>query len=611
MRGIASVPTMKPSPSYLSRNRHGTFYFRIVIPRPLRALLRGQREVRRTLKTDSERLARKRARQYAARYEAAFDKVVTMVERDELGLTEADYEELIGLVSETKPAPDFSSPQDENQPAEPILSEKEIEDRQRRREVERLLTGAYGRSIPAELEQTAQQLLELACPYQTTELRAVLPMLRDELVLRSLAPTVTSAAPAVSIDPAMASWTLYQVWQHQLERDRADKSERGGQAKHGGTLEERERRARVMTVLTKHQPVCQLKKSDWQAAYDAARKMKAGAKASIDPPTPLSEFLTDDPTQMTGHERVSALIGSMKQIQEHARHLDLTDIRPDDLIIKPVHKRETPRTRNGKAFTMAEVEDIFSGYIYQGPLPDNRTKAYPFWFWLPLIGYFTGARTNEIAQLDTADIREIDGHLCFDFCPDNPEAFEAKRVKSNEARQVPVHPRLIELGFLHYVNSQLKSKQKKLFGDGLTYLPPRDDETDHNKEGWAKAASKFFNESPKGYLVEVGVHKAHDGKSLYSFRHTLETNLGHAKRDGKPIDQTIIDAITGHVPETIAGKHYDGGPTIEHKLAAIKLIPIPEAIARLTSYQVDFVERFGEKLTKSIISHRRKHPRTV
>ena len=35
MWGIASVPTMKPSPSYLTRNRHGTFYFRIVIPRPV------------------------------------------------------------------------------------------------------------------------------------------------------------------------------------------------------------------------------------------------------------------------------------------------------------------------------------------------------------------------------------------------------------------------------------------------------------------------------------------------------------------------------------------------------------------------------------------------
>lgn len=609
--GHHPVPSMKPSPSYLTRNRHGTFYFRIVIPRPLRALLNGQREVRRTLRTDSERLARRRARQFAARYEAVFDKVVNVLERDGLGLTEADYEELMELVPGSKPVPDFSSPLDENRPAEPILSEKEIEARQRRREVEHLLTGAYGRPIPAELEQTAQQLLELARPYQTTELRAALPKLRDELALRSLPPTSTSAAPAAGIDPVMASWTLYQVWQHQLERDRADSSARGGQAKHGGTLEERERRARVMTVLTNHQPVCLLKKNDWQAAYDAARKMKAGAKASIDPPTPLSEFLTDDPAQMTGHERVSALIGSMKQIQEHARHLDLTAIRPDDLIIKPVQKRETPRTRGGQAFTMAEVESIFSGYIYQGTPPANRTKAYPFWFWLPLIGYFTGARTNEIAQLDTVDIREINGHPCFDFCPDNPKAFEAKRVKTEEARQVPVHPRLIELGFLDYVNSQLQSKQKKLFGDGLTYLPPRNGETDHNKEGWAKAASKFFNESPKGYLVEIGVHAPHDGKSLYSFRHTLETNLGHAKRDGKPIDQTVIDAITGHAPETIAGRHYDGGATIEQKLAALVLLPIPNAIKHLSGYEKDFAQRYGLVLSKSINSHRKKHPRLI
>lgn len=44
---------MKPAPSYLTRNRHGTFYFRMVIPAPLRPLVNGKREVRRSLKTDS------------------------------------------------------------------------------------------------------------------------------------------------------------------------------------------------------------------------------------------------------------------------------------------------------------------------------------------------------------------------------------------------------------------------------------------------------------------------------------------------------------------------------------------------------------------------------
>jgi integrase len=73
---------------------------------------------------------------------------------------------------------------------------------------------------------------------------------------------------------------------------------------------------------------------------------------------------------------------------------------------------------------------------------------------MPLIGYFTGARTNEMAQLDTADIRLIQGYQCIDFCADDPKIPEAKRIKTGEARHVPIHPRLIKLGFLDYVDSQ-------------------------------------------------------------------------------------------------------------------------------------------------------------
>lgn len=630
--GHHPVPSMKPSPSYLTRNRHGTFYFRIVIPRPLRSLLSGQREVRRTLKTDSERLARRRARQFAARYEAAFDKVMRVIEANGIKLTDEVLALLDDLEALHNAPMDFSGPS-KTSLAEPVLSEADNEERQRKGYIAQLLTGRHDRPIPSNQRHLADELLALSRAYQPTELPTELLKLRDSLVLSSLAPAgaAPAPAPAPSFDPAMADWTLYQVWQHQLERDMADTTARGGQAKHGGTREERERRARVMTVLTQHQPVSQLSKNDWQAAYDAARKMKAGAKASIDPPTLLSEFITDDPKQMTGHERVSALIGSMKQIQEHARFLDLTTTRVDDLLIKPVQKRETERSHDGEPFSSDDIEAIFSGYIYKGARPSNRTKAYPFWFWLPLVAYFTGARTNEIAQLDTIDIREIDGHPCFDFCPDDPKAFEAKRVKTEEARQVPIHPRLIELGFLDYVNSQHQARQKKLFGDGLAYLPPRHAEVDHNKEGWAKSAGRFFNEGPKGYLVVIGVHEANDGKSLYSFRHTLETNLRHARRDGKRnAEQHLIDAITGHAPESqpndvidktvtdaisgraardMGGIHYDGGAAIRHKLEALKLLPMPDAIQRLTSYQVDFVERFGDILIKSIKSHRTRRPR--
>jgi integrase len=610
---------MKSAPTYLTRNRHGTFYFRMVIPASLRPLTKGKREIRRSLKTDSERLALKRARQHAVRFDSIFDRALRMTERIDYEPSQEDFDLYDELHSSSKSddAGVWSSPDRTPEKSEPALSDAEIEERQRRQYIAKLLTGRYDRPIRDELEPLAQKLLAFSRSYQATELPKVLPRLRDELVTVGLtaasAPAATESpvATQLSHDPKMASWTLYHVWQHQLERDRADKTTSGGQAKHGGTLAESERRARVMTVLTGHKPVCELTKQDWQFAYDAARKIRAGAAVTIDPPLPLESLVTDDPEQMAGHERVTSLIGSMKRIQQHARFLDLTAIKPDDIIIKPVKKRKNSRSRKGKPFSMREVETIFSGYIYHGTPPANRTKAYPFWFWMPLVAYFTGARTNEIAQLDTADIREIDGHPCFDFCPDDPKAFEAKRVKTEEARQVPIHPRLIELGFLDYVASQRTAKQKKLFGDGLAYLPPRDETSDHNKEGWAKSASKFFNEAPNGYLVAIGVHYPNSGKSLYSFRHTLETNLQNARRDGKTVDQTVIDAITGHAPDTIAAKHYDGGATIEHKLSALKLLPVPNAITRLTSYKVDFVDRFGDKLTKSIESHRKRHPRII
>jgi len=148
-----------------------------------------------------------------------------------------------------------------------------------------------------------------------------------------------------------------------------------------------------------------------------------------------------------------------------------------------VQKRNNKRSRDGVSFSPDDVDAIFSGFIYQGVVPNDRTKAYPYWFWMPLVGYFTGARTNEIAQLDTSDIKEVCGYPCFDFCADDPKTPEAKRIKTEEARQVPIHPRLIELGFLEYVDSQRREKQNKLFGDGLTYLPSRSGATEHNKEG--------------------------------------------------------------------------------------------------------------------------------
>ena len=66
--------------------------------------------------------------------------------------------------------------------------------------------------------------------------------------------------------------------------------------------------------------------------------------------------------------------------------------------------------------------------------------------WIPWLGAYTGARVGEIAQLRAQDLFEHDdGIWCIRITP------EAGGQKANKAREVPLHPHLIEQGFLKAV----------------------------------------------------------------------------------------------------------------------------------------------------------------
>src|SRR6202022_1059018 len=73
--------------------------------------------------------------------------------------------------------------------------------------------------------------------------------------------------------------------------------------------------------------------------------------------------------------------------------------------------------------------------------------------WVPWICAYTGARVNEITQLEPKDIAIGRGIHVFRIVPD--------ATKGAEARIVPVHDHLIEQGLLAYV----ESRRKPLFYD--------------------------------------------------------------------------------------------------------------------------------------------------
>ncbi|MFN4153759.1 MAG: integrase [Paracoccaceae bacterium] len=80
-------------------------------------------------------------------------------------------------------------------------------------------------------------------------------------------------------------------------------------------------------------------------------------------------------------------------------------------------------------------------------------------FWAPIVCAYTGARREEIAGLATEDIGEEAG---IPFL--NLHFSELRRLKNNVSiRKVPIHGRLIELGFLDYVEKMRAQGSKDLF----------------------------------------------------------------------------------------------------------------------------------------------------
>jgi len=195
------------------------------------------------------------------------------------------------------------------------------------------------------------------------------------------------------------------------------------------------------------------------------------------------------------------------------------------------------------AFTQTELQKIISGHIYQ-PNKSNRRKSDDFIFWAPLLGMYTGGRVNELAQLLVDDIRQEKetGIWYINILDDevNPNKNTNKQsVKTDSSRRkVPLHPVLINLGFLSFVKmKRAGSNHQMLFHTGIKY---------YEKGKFGKAVSDWFNgdvSKGNGYKVDCGIERG-TGKVFHSFRHGFAENLlGNV---GEHVDLSRKGSLIGH-----------------------------------------------------------------
>jgi len=171
-------------------------------------------------------------------------------------------------------------------------------------------------------------------------------------------------------------------------------------------------------------------------------------------------------------------------------------------------------------------EDLSKLFIESEEYGQNKHRV-PENFWIPLLALYTGCRMEELCQLYTDQVMDLDGIWCLNI----EEKYPEQSVKTSEKRIIPLHPFLIDdLKFHQYAQS---------LPEGRLWLNLN---RVHNRygHGFGQWFSKFKKRS--------GIDSKK--KVFHSFRHTIITHLKY-----KDVQDRFISELVGHSTRGEKGRY--------------------------------------------------------
>ena len=215
-------------------------------------------------------------------------------------------------------------------------------------------------------------------------------------------------------------------------------------------------------------------------------------------------------------------------------------------------KKPRRRALERKPYSPEQIAELFSRPMFTGcvlsvtragkpyglrekPGPTIRKDAY---YWLPILGLWTGCRVEEMGAAMAADVKQEDGIWLLDL----RERGDLKTDDSSP-RPIPLHQGLLNTGFLDYVKTL--DPGGRLFPD----LPHDPNDIEASTAGFTKWWGRWSdaNGFPDPALT------------FHGFRHTFKL----ACKGRMPED--IHDQLTGHKGGSV-GRDY-GGPSSVKMLA--------------------------------------------
>ena len=242
------------------------------------------------------------------------------------------------------------------------------------------------------------------------------------------------------------------------------------------------------------------------------------------------------------HATVVKNFGLIKSMFELGYRNDLIGANPfkDIKLVKPA-RRDKPRL----AFTPEDLKLIFDSAVFakgQRPIGGAGDAA----VWIPLIGLMTGMRLEEIGQLRGSDIKHQEGiwYIDLDHAPE-----EGRWLKNDSSRrQIPIHPKLIDLGLI----KQFSGLNGKIF----PLLKSAGDR--QLTASWSQWFGRYLRQE-----IEISDSR----KTFHSFRHTFKDLCRYSQ-----ISKEIHDKLTGHASRDV-GDGYGSG--------VYPLKPLSEAVQRI------------------------------
>ncbi len=521
--------------SHLRRSRHGIYYFRLILPAPIAAVL-GQRELVRSLGIRSPKIARKSGYQLSIQLTPILERLQRIMAIDPNSINPKDIKKLVmeGLDFRPDGGMRVDRVMTSNDPVVAKQEMKAMED-----------TAVAWRKVHDFTANLSDD--------EFAKRKAEAMRLRDEMLGMVAAPQPTSAptpAPTAARTAPVAQMSLSIPLRPSTLRQCYD------------------------AYIASKKRISESAKTAYKGSFDLFAKLSGGESRMAHEIPEVEFMLFNDaldhiPAHATkrGIELKSAQeiidnppLGKDKAgnpveydcISGNTANLHLTNLQGffdyvimsgrrngDNPFLKLYRHSDGEEVGGADGFDEHELRAIFN--------PEMLMQAKrPSQFWGPLLALYTGARLNELACLELTDFVEEKGIPCISirFIPrakPNTIVHHKKNAPrsvktASSIRLVPLHPDLYEIGIDAYM------EDVRAIG-AIRFFPTLPPDTKKKRE---RRLSHDGNE----YLKKVEVHVPRK-KVMHSFRDTVCEMLAVPDMDDVRADQW-----TGHATQTIKGRHY-------------------------------------------------------